>query len=249
MKKIIWLFAFILACLPTAFAQKVRYEKKEKMIYLDEKPYAKLYQEGNIMSADFSLKTLQEKEIVYFKYDIDKGQYEVIFMESNEKAYLENGALGGKGIAKHVVEHQFVKDNALNEDAKKRYLTLYGTKPSGNNVKNSNNTASNSTPVQYNLVERDKERSINTNLSNEITQDFKVIGTFAKSENFSAGTITYFIKLPNGTIVAEAVGKGISPQEYTITTYANRANAVVTVKYTTSPVEDIAKYLVDNGYL
>lgn len=263
MKKVIWLLAFalVLAYSPTAFAQKVSYEKKEKTIYLDEKPHAKLYQVGGIMSADFSLKTLDEKEIVYFKYDTDKGFYEVIFMETNERAYHNTGALGGKGIAKFAVEHKLVKDNALNEEAKKRYITLFSTQPEASNkvantinkigIGGNNNNSNNNAPniVQYSLVERDKQGHIDTNLSKEIKQDFKVIGTFEKNDNFSAGTITYYIKLPNGTTIAEAVGKGIAPNQYEVTSYANRLKSVVTVKYTTSPVEEIARYLVDNGYL
>ena len=86
-------------------------------------------------------------------------------------------------------------------------------------------------------------------MAKEIKQDFKVIGTFEKNDNFSAGTITYYIKLPNGTTIAEAVGQGIAPDKYEVTAYANRSKTVVSVTFSTSPVEDIAKYLVDNGYL
>lgn len=273
MKKVIWLLAFalVLAYSPTAFAQKMRYEKKDKTIYLDEKPHAKLYPIGGFMGADFSLKTLEEKEIVYFKYNKNKGFYEVIFMETSERAYLEDGTfLGAKSIAQFVVDHHLVKDNALNEEGKKRYITLFGTEPepannvartinnigldigNNNNGNNqNNNNQNNNVPAfeQYGLVERNKQGYIDTNIPNKIQQDFKIIGTFEKKEDFVNTLVTYYIKLPNGTAIAQAVGKGIAPQQFEVTAYANRSRSIITVRFATSPVEDIARYLVDNGYL
>ena len=251
MKKVVFLLAlvFVLASPTTTFAQKVKYERKLNTIFVDEKPYAKLYQVGGILAADYSLKTLQDKEVIFFKYDSDKNFYEVIFMETGEKAYWNDIGAGGKAVAKHVVQNQFIKDDVLNEEAKKRYITLYGTEPAPNVVRRAvNNNSQDNDSANGALVERNKNGHVSASF-NTIRQSGKEIGTYTKGDNFSAGTITYTVKLMDGTTIAEAVGKGISPEVFEVTTYPNRSKSTVKVKFSTSPMDDIAKYLVDSGYL
>ncbi len=255
---------YALAFLPT-FAQKVKYVKKEKKIYVDNKPYSVMLEVGGKFGTDYSIKTLSEKEIIFFKYDNRKNFYEVVFMETGEKAYWDSYVATKKNMAQYIVDNQFLKDDLLNQTAKYRYLLLNSKEPApkpdqatgkfqaainGIGEKKEATTPNNGVMTQYPLVERNKQVSFFA-MNGQINQDSKLIGLYKEKTDLANGKTykTFVLKLTDGTTIAEAKGEGVAPKDYEVFSFLDRRTGHVTVRFTTSPLEDIAKYLTDNRYL
>ena len=151
-----------------------------------------------------------------------------------------------------------MKDDALDQEAKNRYILLYSKQPAARPAEFSSvsipsigggNNKTNNTP-QYELVERNKQASFFA-INGQISQDNKQIGSYEERTDLANGKTykTFTIKLKNGTVVAEAKGEGVAPNTYEVFSHIDRRTSLVTVRFNTAPLNDIAKYLTDNRYL
>lgn len=264
----IW-YCVLVICLTVqtpVFAQKFFYNKKDKKFYVDDKPYATIEALANGSTYDYSVSTLAGEEAIFFRHNKEKGYCEVIFMKTNETAYYDSEIWGEKQVGKMVFSFKLLKDDAINEDAKKRYIMLYGKEPAprqnplanlnlgfgGRNQNRNNDTNADiniGTP-QGGLVERNKYAPVIA-VNGELLQAGVKIGTYTDNTDFGNGKMyqTFIITSANGVAVAEAVGEGAVPQVYQVFTYTDRRTTQVSVEYTSAPLQSIGKYLSDNRYL
>jgi hypothetical protein len=265
----IWycVLAIFLTTQTPIFAQKIFYNKKDKKLYVDEKPYITIEMLQSGSTYDYSVSTLAGEEVIFFKQNWDKGYYEVLFMKTDEKAYYDSQTINEKQVGKVVFSFKLLKDDAIDEDAKKRYIMLYGKEPTprqnpfanlnlgGRNQNGSNDTDNTDVDIkirtsQGGVVERNKYAPV-THINGELSQGGVKIGSYTDKTDFANGKMyqTFIISSPNGVAVAEAVGEGAAPQTYRVFTYADRRATQISVTYSSDPLQDIGKYLSDNRYL
>jgi hypothetical protein len=180
--------------------------------------------------------------------------FEFIFVGSGRKAYVPN-TLGGS-FEKTIATEGLFKDGFLNPAGEEK-LTAQNPMPTfdgstvvvvqgnGRTQVIQPNVGQNNSP----LVQRNRFGTIQIS-GNLINQDFKQVGNISKRIEAKDGTIyTYYqISLPNGTDLATAIARGATSHEYTVTTFKD--NRTFTVNSSIGKDEfDIAKFLIDNGYL
>jgi hypothetical protein len=136
MKKLFSLLLLVVASFSVS-AQKVSYD--DDTIYVDKTPYAVLEKSGGSLSSDMSLKSLDGKEQVYFKFleynDRQKinssnpqGRiiyFEVTFFGDGQKCEIRHYA-SKKKLAELIVENKLLNGNAVDADSEKRFVTING---------------------------------------------------------------------------------------------------------------------------
>lgn len=180
--------------------------------------------------------------------------FEFIFVGSGRKAYVPNTL--GSSFEKTIATEGLFKDGFLNPAGEEKLVaqnpkptfdgsTVVVVQGNGRTEIIKQNVGENNSP----LVQRNRFGSIQIS-GNLINQDFKQVGNINKRIEAKDGTIyTYYqISLPNGTDVATAIAKGATSRDYTVTTFKdNRSHSVVSS--IARDEFDIAKFLIDNGYL
>lgn len=272
MKRYFLFFLFLSTVCVGAFAQKVSYKKET--IYVDNEPYAMLLKKGNALVKNYSLQTMDGKEIFYAKYmegasglarigDVvgnttnSDMYYEITFVESGERAIFDdiNSFKVGEAIAKEVVENNLIVNGALNPEGLRRFLMIYKprevqTQPDVVIINQAGGTTS---EANYALVERNQNARVSI-FSERIEQDFKTVGTFTEEKQLSQGKTFSKMQflLPDGMKVAETTFETFAKETVAnvVTVRDGKTHSVrVGFQASDSPQLVIARYLIERRYL
>jgi hypothetical protein len=178
--------------------------------------------------------------------DPNKRFFEIVFVASNAKI---NYMGSQNALIRDIAKFNLFEDGVYNANSERKFCTMTNSTTINTGVV----VYQNSTPMNpnnpYGQVERSKNGMIQAQ-GNQIIQDFKVIGTFNQFKQATNGTIQNEITfyLPNGTMIARCTAYGATSHDFTvITTLDNRSMQINTGMITEA--QDLARYLVKNGYL
>lgn len=178
--------------------------------------------------------------------DPNKRFFEIVFVASNAKI---NYMGSQNALIRDIAKFNLFEDGVYNANSERKFCTMTNSTTINTGVV----VYQNSTPMNpnnpYGQVERSKNGMIQAQ-GNQIIQDFKVIGTFNQFKQATNGTIQNEITfyLPNGTMIARCTAYGATSHDFTvITTLDNRSMQINTGMITEA--QDLARYLVNNGYM
>lgn len=178
--------------------------------------------------------------------DLNKRFFEIVFVASNAKI---NYMGSQNALIRDIAKFNLFEDGVYNANSERKFCTMTNSTTINTGVV----VYQNSTPMNpnnpYGQVERSKNGMIQAQ-GNQIIQDFKVIGTFNQFKQATNGTIQNEITfyLPNGTMIARCTAYGATSHDFTvITTLDNRSMQINTGMITEA--QDLARYLVNNGYM
>jgi hypothetical protein len=218
-------------------------------------PYAILKGKKRVLSTDYTLFSLDGKELVDMPYecidDPNSASKETcytafLFLQSGKRGEIILGI--GTKVEKVIVENDLVKNNDINPAGENKFLMHYPPKYS-----NKQNTTvvvvNNGTAETYKTVDRNRNASIEL-YGTELKQDFKTIGTISKSNSSANGKMIYAVSyfLPDGTKIAEATSEGINAKEWHVVTMKDNKEHSVAVTFG-GEEKQVAKYLSDLYYL
>ncbi|CAN5328531.1 hypothetical protein BH09BAC5_BH09BAC5_17340 [soil metagenome] len=225
-------------------------------------PYAVLKSKKKMMATDFTLFSLNGKELVDIPYECVNNAASSSGSDCyNAFLFLQSGKRGEVQlemwvkIEELIVENDLVKDNDVNPAGENKFLMKYPPKFSNKAqnttvvIVNNGGTGSTTQSTSYATVDRNRSAAISL-YGEELKQDFKTIGTAKKVSSPENGKLFYIISfyLPDGTKIAEAKGEGFNATEWRVVTMKDNQSRSVT---TTSNQQEkqIAKYLSDLFYL
>lgn len=178
--------------------------------------------------------------------DPNKRFFEIVFVASNAKI---NYMGSQNALIRDIAKFNLFEDGVYNANSERKFCTMTNSTTINTGVV----VYQNSTPMNpnnpYGQVERSKNGMIQAQ-GNQIIQDFKVIGTFNQFKQATNSTIQNEITfyLPNGTMIARCTAYGATSHDFTvITTLDNRSMQINTGMITEA--QDLARYLVNNGYM
>lgn len=178
--------------------------------------------------------------------DPNKRFYEIVFVASNAKIHYQGSE---NALIRDVAKFNLFEDGVFNPQAERKFCTMTNSTTINTGVV----VYQNSTPMNpnnpYGQVERSKNGMIQAQ-GNQIIQDFKVIGTFNQFKQATNGTIQNEITfyLPNGTMIARCTAYGATSHDFTVITTLDNRNAQINTGMITE-AQDLARYLVNNGYM
>jgi hypothetical protein len=239
-------------------------------------PYCIVVEKSNgaLRASDFSVQSLQGKELIYVKYayyakpstaqnlnqyapaTVNISYYEYYFTDTKNKAEISYSTK----VYKTVVEYNLVSGDSINSPEEDKFVSLNGMKFSNDALEQTTEPAGNDKSPYSNLVYRNRTAPITIRLIgdgtesgagiSQITQDNKVVGKVESTQYTANGIIikifTFF--LPDGTKVAQAQCNGINSHEWSITTLKNNLTRSVSSTINNDAM-DVAKYLIDAYYL
>lgn len=199
-----------------AHAQNVSF--KGDVITVDKKPYAKLLKGGTMMMRDFTLLTLDDKEVMKAKANIAALPsnetfiyYMMTFQPGGETAEMGKTGLNfAQQLAEALVKDEVMRDGQPNPEGIKRFTTTYGEKLSAKYAAETD-AQKNAKPLEYKIVERNrfnapKPRLVAPPRRNETTwrimQGDVLIGVMRPKESSSNIQTLYTFSLPDGLEVA-----------------------------------------------
>lgn len=227
---------FLVATYCTAIAQKITIEKE--VVLKDGEPQfiIKTTKKVSILDAEgipeYSIKNLDNKELIYFKDNI------LIFMNDGSKANYD-GKPKPQNLAKHIIDNNLIENGDVSADAQKNYLTKFGYKAPENLPKDANG-----------LIMRNRDGAI-TITSTQIKQAGTLIGTIKQDTYNTEGRVEwkYDIKLPDGTLVATAYAKDLNTTNVNIVTAKDNKTHYHSFAYAAQLQESVVKYLIQKLYL
>ena len=238
---------FLSACLIHfgAFAQDVVIKKET--IYKDGEPFARILKSGSIIH-DFSIRTLDDEEILAAIHQGDGREYTITFMASGAKATMQGGFSFAKTLAKELVISKIIKDGKLNPDGERRFLLLHPA----DNRPDVMEPYTETSPVILN--EEEQPARLRTApimvFGNKISQDSKTIGAYKTSSGAANGTTYQVITIysPAGSTIAEVTIEGAGAKSGRIVTTYNRKTATITFQSLDEMgrVKEISAWLVAN---
>jgi hypothetical protein len=197
---------------------------------------------GASQHSDYSVKSLQGKELIYVKY----ACYEISY---SYKVY------------KTVAEDDLVDGDHINSDEEDKFLSINGMKFSQEASKEESPESETNTNNTYNnMVQRNRAGSISFKLVSvgiesedgfsQVIQDNKVIGNLHASQYTANGIIIkiFAFSMPDGTKVAQAQCNSINSHEWTIVTFKNNLSHHI-FSTENNDAMDLAKYLINAYYL
>lgn len=138
--KILNTLYFLLLLTGVSYSQKQKVTLEDDTIQVDGKNYA-IIEKKSGMSFDFTIKTLDGKEQIYFQFleynnpnKINSGNpkgrityYEVTFFGTGQKCEVQSPGTK-KGVAKLVVENNLITANEVNAESEKKLILIHGMK-------------------------------------------------------------------------------------------------------------------------
>lgn len=265
-------------------AQKAKIKLEDGLVTLNEKPWALMVGMNCVrlfnsdVCEDYSFQTLDSAELIYFKwesyerpmtadeYNSYSNQYgrqkttktvsyvTVIFPQLGVTCEVDGGR--PRDMAQTVYENELVAGGKLDSAKVARFVLIHGHRFSEDRNRQANVVViggSVNSGGTYETVERNRNASI-TVYTEEIRQDFKVIGTYKRESDFVNGISTTYYRfyLPGGTQVAEASMPtyGADKTCRLVTLKDNRSHTLTLNAFgTTSIVKEIAEILVRDYYL
>ncbi len=219
-------------------------------------PYAILRDKKVMLATDYTLFSLNGKELVNIPYECivqannssNQTCYHVfLFLQSGRRGEIQVGL--GMKVERIVVDYDLVQNNEINPAGENKFLMRYPPKFSGLHQPTTVVVINNGNAGTYTTVDRNRSGSISL-FGTELKQEFKTIGSVTKSTNSSTGimlyTFSYF--LPNGTKIAEATGEGINCKSWRVVTMKDNQSHTITTTFSQQE-EQIAKFLSDSYYL
>jgi hypothetical protein len=178
--------------------------------------------------------------------DPNHRYYEIVFVGSNAKIHYRGTQ---NALIKDIAKYNLFVNGIFNPESERKFCTMTNSTSisTGTVVYNNNVNMNSNNP--YGKTERNRNGMIDIQ-SNQIIQDFKTIGSFNQSKQALNGTIQNEITfyLPNGTMIARCTAYGATSHDFTvITTLDNRSMQINTGMITEA--QDLARYLVNNGYM
>ncbi|RSK32429.1 hypothetical protein [Hymenobacter metallilatus] len=257
----------------TAQAQNV--SMKGDVITVDKKPYAKLLKGGTMMMRDFTLLTLDDKEVMKAKGNIvalpsneSFIYYMMTFQPGGETAEMSKTGLNfQQQLAEALVKNEVMRDGQPNPEGIKRFTEAFGEKLSAKYAAEKEAQA-NAKPLDYKIVERNrfnapKPRLVAPPRRSETTwrimQGDVLIGVMRPKESTSSIQTLYTFALPDGFEVAELTVYPSSNSEYSGgvqgTSYKlhvkkdNKYHNNSAVGGPEAARQQVVEYLVSGGYL
>jgi len=178
--------------------------------------------------------------------DPNRRYYEIVFVGTNAQIHYRGTQ---NALIKDIAKYNLFVNGVFNPESERKFCTMTNSTSinTGAVVYNNNVQMNNNNP--YGKTERNRNGMIDVQ-SNQIIQDFKTIGSFNQSKQALNGTIQNEITfyLPNGTMIARCTAYGATSHDFTvITTLDNRSMQINTGMITEA--QDLARYLVNNGYM
>ena len=178
--------------------------------------------------------------------DPNHRYYEIVFVGTNAQIHYRGTQ---NALIKDIAKYNLFVNGVFNPESERKFCTMTNSTSinTGAVVYNNNVQMNNNNP--YGKTERNRNGMIDVQ-SNQIIQDFKTIGSFNQSKQALNGTIQNEITfyLPNGTMIARCTAYGATSHDFTvITTLDNRSAQINTGMITEA--QDLARYLVNNGYM
>ncbi len=246
-------------------------------VYKAGVPYCIVVEKSNgaLRASDFSVQSLQGKELIYVKYAYYKkpstaqnlnqyapattnvSYYEYYFTDTKNKAEISYSTK----VYKTVAEENLIEGDHINSAEEDKFVSLNGKKFSEDAAAQSPLPASNNNNSVYdNLVVRNRNATITIRLTgvgtesgagiSEVTQDNKVIGKVESMQYAANGIIIKILNfyLTDGTKIAQAQCNGINSHEWSILTLKNNLTRSITSTINNDAI-DVAKYLTNAYYL
>jgi hypothetical protein len=230
---------------------------------------------GASQHSDYSVKSLQGKELIYVKYacytrSSDAPGYSITNPAINNVSYYTYCFTDTKNKAeisysykvyKTVAEDDLVDGDHINSDEEDKFLSINGMKFSQEASKEESPESETNTNNTYNnMVQRNRAGSISFKLVSvgiesedgfsQVIQDNKVIGNLHASQYTANGIIIkiFAFSMPDGTKVAQAQCNSINSHEWTIVTFKNNLSHHI-FSTENNDAMDLAKYLINAYYL
>lgn len=134
------LLPFLLLLLVSpVFAQKQKVDFDNDTIFVNKAPYATLIKSAGTTGSDLSLRTLDGKEQIFFKFleyshpsKANSGNptgriiyFEVTFFNDGQKCEIRHYA-SKKKLAEFIVENGLISGNTVDAEAEKRFVMVNG---------------------------------------------------------------------------------------------------------------------------
>jgi len=221
----------------TLHAQKTAL--KGDVITVDKVPYAKLKKSGSMLMRDYTLTTLDDKEVMLAKSvfvslpNNDRFVYYTLtFRPGGEVAEMPSPGLGiSQRLAEAIVQQGVMHDGQPDPAGIARFVKAYSEKYSEKYAKEKQDQLD-TPPLGYQVVERSRrapvEQTFNRRLNRvDVIQDGKLLGYLPSAGNVS-GRVTYQVFLPGGLVIAvitvEAWSGGGNTTPYRILTKRTNVN-------------------------
>jgi|GEM_PF-3180209 len=257
----------------TAQAQNVSF--KGDVITVDKKPFGKLAKGGSMMMRDFTLLTLEDKEVMKAKGNIVSLPsnetfiyYMMTFQPGGETAEMGKSGLNfQQQLAEALVKNEVMRDGQPNPEGIKRFTEAYGEKLSAK-YSAEKEAQANAKPLQYKTVERNRfnapaPRLVAPPRKSETTwrimQGDVLIGVMRPKESTSSIQTLYTFSLPDGLEVADLTIYPSSNSEYSggiqgtsYKLHVSKDNKFHNDSAQGGPLQaqqKVVEYLVSGGYL
>ncbi len=219
-------------------------------------PYAILKEKKVMLATDYTLFSLDGKELVNIPYEcVEQANnssnqvcyHAFLFLQSGKRGEMQVGV--GMKVERTIVNYDMVRNNDINPAGENKFLMRYPPKFSGVQQTTTVVVVNNGTAGTYTTVDRNRNGSISL-FGTELKQDFKTIGSVTKSTSSSNGILIYTVSyfLPNGTKIAEATGEGINCKSWRVVTMKDNQSYTITTTFSQQE-EQLAKFLSDRYYL
>ena len=178
--------------------------------------------------------------------DPNKHYFEIVFVASNAKINYKGTQ---NALVRDIAKFNLFENGVYNPNSERKFCTMTNSTTVSSGVVVYNNTVQMNTNNPFDKVERNRNGMIQVQ-GNQIIQDFKTIGTFNQTKQALNGTIqneiTFF--LPNGSMIARCTAYGATSHDFNVVSVSdNRAAQINTGMITEA--NDLARYLVNNGYM
>lgn len=226
----------------------VYYMGKPFCLYIVEKKFL-----GSTLQA--TCKAINGKEAFWLNFqtndylpanDPNRRYYEIVFVGSNAKIHYQGTQ---NSLVKDMTKYNLFVDGIFNPESERKFCTMTHSTSINTGTTGYNNNAPRNEFNPYGQTQRNRNGMIDVQ-NNQIIQDFANIGSFNQSKQAMNGTIQNEITfyLPNGTLIARCTAYGATSHDFTvITTLDNRSAQINTGMITEA--QDLARYLVNNGYM
>jgi hypothetical protein len=179
---------------------------KGDVITVDKKPYAKLKKSGSMLQRDYTLTTLDDKDIMLAKsvfVSLPSNErfvyYSLTFRPGGEVAEMDSPGLSvSQRLIEAIVQQGVMRDGQPDPEGIARFVKAYPTKFSEKYAKDKADQL-NAPPLSYQVVERSRRAPFSISGS-RIIQDGKAIGTISTTK--PDGDVIDQIQLPDGTVIA-----------------------------------------------
>lgn len=250
----------------TAQAQNVSF--KGDVITVDKKPYAKLVKSGSVLMREFTLLTLDDKEVMKTKgtaTTLPSNEmvfyYTLTFQPGGETVEMSKTGMNfAQQLAEALVKNEVMRDGQPSPEGIQRFMAAYPEKLSAKYAAEAEKQ-SNAKPLQYATVDRPRSNPATISYNKrtkrtEIVQGSQLIG-YLNPMGDEKGRSNWAVILPDGMTIAEVVieawmadSPGARDISYKLLVKKdNKYHTRSAVGGVPAAQQDAVQYLVSGGYL